>query len=199
LPASVAIGDPAAMLQQRPDIRAAERRLASSNAVIGENKANFFPKVTLFGDLSYTAADPGHLVRKNNFSWVGAPYLQWNILDFGRTLSSVHSAEASRDEADAKYTHVVLAALQDANGSLSRYGHQREHLATLQQVQASADRSATLMRQRYTAGTSSLIDLLDTQRTQFSAQQDVVAGQAELLKDFVSLQKSLGLGWRLQG
>jgi NodT family efflux transporter outer membrane factor (OMF) lipoprotein len=199
LPASVAIGDPASMLQQRPDIRAAERRLASSNAQIGEHKADFFPKVTLFGDIGYTAADPGHLVRKNNFSWIGAPYLQWNVLDFGRTLSSVHSAEASRDEADAKYAHTVLAALQDANTSLSRFGHQREHLATLQQVQASADRSATLMRQRYTAGASSLIDLLDTQRTQFSAQQNVVSGQAELLKDFVSLQKSLGLGWRLQG
>lgn len=199
LPASVPVGDPASMLQQRPDIRAAERRLASSNAQIGEHKADFFPKVTLFGDIGYTAANPGHLLRKNNFSWIGAPYLQWNVLDFGRTLSSVHGAEASRDEADAKYTHTVLAALQDANTSLSRYGHQREHLATLQQVQASADRSATLMRQRYTAGTSSLIDLLDTQRTQFSAQQNVVAGQAELLKDFVSLQKSLGLGWRVQG
>jgi NodT family efflux transporter outer membrane factor (OMF) lipoprotein len=199
LPASVPVGDPASMLQQRPDIRAAERRLASSNAQIGEHKADFFPKVTLFGDIGYTAADPGHLLRKNNFSWIGAPYLQWNVLDFGRTLSSVHSAEASRDEADAKYAHTVLAALQDANTSLSRYGHQREHLATLEQVQASADRSATLMRQRYTAGASSLIDLLDTQRTQFSAQQNVVAGQAELLKDFVSLQKSLGLGWRAQG
>lgn len=198
LPASVPVGDPASMLQQRPDIRAAERRLASSNAQIGEHKADFFPKVTLFGDIGYTAADPGHLLRKNNFSWIGAPYLQWNVLDFGRTLSSVHSAEASRDEADAKYAHTVLAALQDANTSLSRYGHQREHLATLEQVQASADRSATLMRQRYTAGASSLIDLLDTQRTQFSAQQNVVAGQAELLKDFVSLQKSLGLGWRAQ-
>ncbi|MDN7181484.1 efflux transporter outer membrane subunit [Caballeronia sp. SEWSISQ10-4 2] len=199
LPASVPVGDPASMLQQRPDIRAAERRLASSNAQIGEHKADFFPKVTLFGDIGYTAANPGHLLRQNNFSWIGAPYLQWNVLDFGRTLSSVHGAEASRDEADAKYAHTVLAALQDANTSLSRYGHQREHLATLQQVQASADRSATLMRQRYTAGTSSLIDLLDTQRTQFSAQQNVVAGQAELLKDFVSLQKSLGLGWRVQG
>jgi NodT family efflux transporter outer membrane factor (OMF) lipoprotein len=199
LPASVPVGDPASMLQQRPDIRAAERRLASSNAQIGEHKADFFPKVTLFGDIGYTAADPGHLLRKNNFSWIGAPYLQWNVLDFGRTLSSVHSAEASRDEADAKYAHTVLAALQDANTSLSRYGHQREHLATLQQVQASADRSLILVRQRYTAGTSSLIDLLDTQRTQFSAQQNVVSGQAELLKDFVSLQKSLGLGWRVQG
>jgi NodT family efflux transporter outer membrane factor (OMF) lipoprotein len=197
MPVTVAIGDPAAMLQQRPDIRAAERRLASSNAQIGEQQANFFPKVTLLGDLGFSAADPGHLVRKTNFSWLGVPYLQWNVLDFGRTLSNVHSAQASRDEADAKYTHAVLAALKDANTALSRYGYQREHLATLEQVQASADRSATLMRQRYSAGASSLIDLLDTQRTQFSAQQNVVAGQAELLKDFVSLQKSLGLGWRL--
>jgi NodT family efflux transporter outer membrane factor (OMF) lipoprotein len=196
LPASVAIGDPASMLQQRPDIRAAERRFASSNAQIGEHIADFFPKVTLFGDLSFSAGDPGHLIRKSNFSWVGAPYLQWNVLDFGRTISSVHNAEASRDEAGARYTKTVLAALQDANTALSRYGHQRVHLATLQQVQASADRSATLMRQRYTAGVSTLIDLLDTQQTEFSAQQNVVAGQAELLKDFVSLQKSLGLGWQ---
>jgi NodT family efflux transporter outer membrane factor (OMF) lipoprotein len=198
LPATVAIGDPAALLQQRPDIRAAERRLASSNAQIGEHTADFFPKVTLLGDLGFSAADPGHLVRKSNFTWIGVPYLQWNVLDFGRTISSIHNAEASRDEAAAHYSHTVLAALQDANNALSRYGHQREHLATLQQVQASADRSATLMRQRHVAGVASLIDLLDTQRVEFAAQQDVVAGQAELVKDFVSLQKSLGLGWDTQ-
>jgi NodT family efflux transporter outer membrane factor (OMF) lipoprotein len=195
LPASIAIGDPGALLQQRPDIRAAERRLASSNAQIGEHTADFFPKVTLLGDLGFSAADPGHLVRKSNFTWIGAPYLQWNVLDFGRTISSIHNAEASRDEAAAHYSHTVLGALQDANNALSRYGHQREHLATLMQVQASADRSATLMRQRHVAGVASLIDLLDTQRVEFTAQQDVVAGQAELVKDFVSLQKSLGLGW----
>ena len=67
---------------------------------------------------------------------------------------------------------------------------------TLQKVQDSAQRSATLMRQRYRAGASSLVDLLDTQRAEFAAQQDVISGQAQLLKDFVSLQKSLGLGWR---
>ena len=88
LPATVAIGDPAAMLQQRPDIRAAERRLASSNAQIGEHVADFFPKVTLFGDIGFSARDPGHLVRKSNFSWIGAPYLQWNVFDFGRTLGA---------------------------------------------------------------------------------------------------------------
>ncbi|WGS53327.1 efflux transporter outer membrane subunit [Paraburkholderia sp. D15] len=198
MPATVAIGDPSTMMQQRPDIRAAERRLASSNAQIGEHVADFFPKLTLLGDIGFSAGDPGHLVRKSNFSWIGAPYLQWNALDFGRTLGSVHAAEASRDEAEAHYTKAVLGALQDANSSLSRYGHQREHVVTLQKVEASATHSATLMRQRYSAGVSTLIDLLDTQREEFTAQQNVVAGQAELLKDFVSLQKSLGIGWQAQ-
>ncbi|WP_395062272.1 efflux transporter outer membrane subunit [Paraburkholderia silvatlantica] len=196
LPASVPVSDPTTMLAQRPDIRAAERRLASSNAQIGEHVADFLPKLTLFGDLGFSAAEPGHLFRKSNFSWVGAPYLQWNVFDFGRTLGAVRGAQASRDEAEAHYEKAVLAALQDANASLSRYGYQREHLVTLQKVQVSAERSATLMRQRYRAGASSLVDLLDTQRTEFAAQQNVVSGQADLLKDFVSLQKSLGLGWQ---
>ncbi len=196
LPATVPVGDPAKMLAQRPDIRAAERRLASSNAQIGEHIADFFPKVTLYGDLSYSAADPGHLFRKSNATWLGAPYLSWNLFDFGRTLGAVHGAEASRDEAIANYEKTVLGALKDANDGLSRFGYQREHLATLEKVQKSALRSADLTRQRYRAGTVSLVDLLDTQRAEFSAQQDVVAGQAELLKDYVSLQKSLGLGWQ---
>ncbi|MGI4814190.1 MAG: efflux transporter outer membrane subunit [Janthinobacterium lividum] len=198
LPETTPIGDPSAMLQQRPDIRAAERRLASSNAQIGEHIANFFPKVSLLGDIGFSAGDPGHLVRKDNFSWIGVPYLQWNAFDFGRTLGSVHAAQASRDEAEARYTKAVLGALQDANSSLSRYGHQREHVVTLQKVEASASHSATLMRQRYAAGVATLIDLLDTQREEFSAQQNVVAGQAELIKDFVALQKSLGIGWQTQ-
>lgn len=196
LPASVPIGDPATMLQQRPDIRAAERRLASSNAQIGEHIADYFPKVSLLGDIGFSAADPGHLIRKENFSWLGVPYLQWNVLDFGRTAASVDAAKASRDEAEARYGKTALAALKDANSALSRYGNQREHVVRLQEVQASSERSATLVRQRYTAGVSTLIDLLDAQRTEFAAQQDVVAARAELLKDFVSLQKSLGLGWQ---
>lgn len=196
LPATVQIGNPAALLRQRPDVRAAERRLASSSAQIGEHIADYFPKVSLLGDLGFTATDPGHLFRKTNFSWLGVPYLQWNLLDFGRTAANVRSARASRDEASARYEHTVLAALEDANSALSRYGHQREHVVRLEEVDASAERAATLMRQRYTAGVATAIDLLDTQRTQFSAQQDVIAGRAQLLQCFVQLQKSLGLGWQ---
>jgi NodT family efflux transporter outer membrane factor (OMF) lipoprotein len=195
LPVSVPVDDPAALLQQRPDIRAAERRLAASNAQIGQQTANLFPKVTMLGYLGSDAANPGHLTRKSAFTWLGVPYLQWDLLDFGRTRGAIRQAEAGRDEAAANYTQTVLAALQDANNALSRYGHQRDSVERLQQIEASADRSATLMRQRYQAGASSLIDLLDTERTQFTAQQNLVQGRADLLKDFVSLQKSLGLGW----
>ena len=190
------VGDPAALLKQRPDIRAAERRLASSNAQIGEHIADYFPKVTLLGDLGFSATDPGHLFRKQNFTWIGAPYLQWNLLDFGRTRGAVRAAEASRDEAEANYQKAVLGALQDANTSLQRYGHQREHVVALTKVQTSATHSATLMDERYRAGVASMIDLLDTQREALAAQQNVIAGQAELIKDYVSLQKSLGLGWQ---
>ena len=196
LPATVPINDPAQMLKQRPDIRAAERRLAASNAQIGERTADLFPKVTMLGFVGSNAVDPGHLTRKSSLTWLGVPYLQWDVLDFGRTRSGIRQAEANRDEADARYAQTVLAALQDANNALSRYGHQRESVTRLQKIETSADRSATLMRQRYGAGASSMIDLLDTQRVQFSAQQNLVEGQANLLKDFVSLQKSLGLGWR---
>ena len=195
MPASVPVDDPAAVLKQRPDIRAAERRLAASNAQIGQHEADLFPKVSMLGFIGSNASDPGHLLRKSAFTWLGAPYLQWDVLDFGRTRGSIRQAEAGRDEAAARYTQTVLAALQDANNALSRYGHQRESVARLKQIETSADRSAGLMRQRYDAGASSLIDLLDTQRVQFSAQQNLVQGRAELLKDFVSLQKSLGLGW----
>ncbi|MGI4857623.1 MAG: efflux transporter outer membrane subunit [Janthinobacterium lividum] len=195
LPATVAIGDPAALLKRRPDIRAAERKLATATAQIGENVADYFPKLTLYGDLGFSATTPGSVFRRSNSTWVGVPYLSWNIFDFGRTRSAVHAAEAQRDEAIANYQSTVLGALRDADTALSRYGHQRDNVAQLRDVEASADHSAVLMNQRFRAGASSMIDWLDTERTRLSAQQNTLNGQAELVQDFVSIQKSLGLGW----
>jgi NodT family efflux transporter outer membrane factor (OMF) lipoprotein len=196
LPETTPVGDPAALLRQRPDIRAAEWRLVSTNAQIGEREADWFPKLTLLGDLGFTASNPGHLVRSNNFTWVGAPLLQWNALDFGRTKAKVDQAKAGFDEAEARYASAVLGALRDANVALSRYGHQRDNVVSLRNVEDSATRAATLTQQRYRAGTSSALDWLDAERTRFSAQQNRIAGDADLIKDYVALQKSLGLGWQ---
>jgi NodT family efflux transporter outer membrane factor (OMF) lipoprotein len=196
LPATVAIGDPAQLLRQRPDIRAAERRLASRTAQIGEQRAGAFPRVTLFGSLSFDASEPGHLLRKDSLGWLGVPYLQWNLLDFGRNAAKVNQAEAGRDEAQARYNATVLGALRDANVALSRYGHERQNAVALAQVEASATRAATLTQQRYRAGTSTALGWLDAERTRYSAQQNRVQSQAQLLKNYIALQKSLGLGWQ---
>jgi multidrug efflux system outer membrane protein len=70
----------------------------SANAQIGENEADWFPKLTLIGDLGFTATNPGHLFRSDNFTWIGAPLLQWNGLDFGRTKAKVDQSKAGYEE-----------------------------------------------------------------------------------------------------
>lgn len=196
LPQQLPVADPAALLKQRPDIRAAERQLASSTAQIGEKTADWFPKLSLMGDLGFSAGDPSHLVRKDNGTWLMLPRLTWNALDFGRVQASVDSARAGRDRAEAQYRGVVLGALRDADVALSRYGHDRQNLALLRSIEDSASRAAGLTRERYRAGTASTLDWLDAERTRFDAEQNRVAGDAQLLKDFVSLHKALGLGWQ---
>lgn len=196
LPQVTRVGDPASLLRQRPDIRAAEFRLASRNAVIGQRIADWFPKLTLIGDLGFSSATPGELVRSENFMWIGAPLLQWNALDFGRTKAKVEQAKAGFEEASAKYESTVLGALRDANVALSRYGHQRQSVVRLRSVEASATHSAELTEQRYRAGTTSALEWLDAERTRFSAEQNRISADADLLKDYVALQKSLGLGWQ---
>ncbi|NWE81786.1 TolC family protein, partial [Pseudomonas edaphica] len=181
----------------RPDIRMAERKLASANAQIGEKTADWFPKLSLTGDLSFSASDPGHLARKDSGTWLVLPRITWNALDFGRVAASVKGAEAGRDEALAQYKSVVLSALRDADVALARYGHQRQNVVLLRNVESSAIRAADLTRQRYRAGTASTLDWLDAERTRYQAQESRISGDAELLKDFASLHKALGLGWTL--
>lgn len=196
LPASVPIGDPAALLKQRPDIRAAEWQLVAQNAQIGAQESNWFPKLTLLGDIGVGSTSTSGLLSSQNLVAIGAPMLQWNILDFGRTQSRVEQARAALDEARARYESAVLGALRDANDSLSRYGHDRDSVASLTQVETSATRTAQLTQQRYGAGASSALEWLDAERTRFAAQQDRVAAQAQLIQDYVALHKSLGLGWQ---
>src|SRR4029079_5980283 len=108
----------------------------------------------------------------------------------------VEQARAGFDEAEAKYESTVPGALRDANIALSSYGHQSESLARLRSVRASAPHSAELTEQRYRAGTTSALEWLDAERTRFSAEQNRISADADLLKDYASLQKNLRLGWR---
>jgi NodT family efflux transporter outer membrane factor (OMF) lipoprotein len=197
-PPSVAVGDPAALLRRRPDIRAAERRLAQQNALIGQRTADLFPKVQLLGSIGFASTDLGQLLSSNSFTPLAGPVLQWSPFDFGRTRARISQAEAARDEARANYRKTVLGALEDAETSLSRYGRQRESVVSLERVAATADRTSELTALRVKGGTATTLDQLDAERRRVDALDGLTEAKAELTQDYISLQKSLGLGWSLQ-
>ena len=194
-PAQVAVGDPAALLQRRPDIRAAERTLAADTAKIGQAEAARFPKLSFMGIIGIGGTSPSQLGKLDDFTALIAPQLSWNFLDFGRNKARILQAEGVRDEAEGQYRATVLAALRDAEDSLSRFRYRRITVATLARAKAEADEALALSEQRYKAGTSTLIDLLDARRQQITAEQNLSQAEAGLTGDFVAIQKALGLGW----
>ncbi|MGE4431645.1 MAG: efflux transporter outer membrane subunit [Sphingobium sp.] len=194
-PASVAIGDPAALLQRRPDIRAAERQLAAATAQIGVAEAARFPRISFMGLIGIGGTDPEDVVDLDNLAAIAMPRLSWNILDFGRNGARVGQAQGAREEAAAAYRQTVLSALRDTEDALSRYGASRQSVASAARTRTSAQRTLTLTRQRFTAGTASRIDLLDAQRQSFNAEQSLSQATATMTADYVALQKALGLGW----
>lgn len=195
-PAVVPIGDPAAMLRRRPDIRAAERQLAASNAAIGQAVAQLFPQVTLLGTVGFSATSTSDLFKASSLSAIGAPSISWNFLNFGRVNAQIRQARASNEESLAQYRSSVLSALEDAESSLSRFGAQRGNVLELARASASATRSQRIASLRYRGGTASFLDALDAERQRLQAEQSLAQAQAQLSNDYISLQKSLGLGWQ---
>ncbi len=194
-PAQVAIGDPASLIAHRPDIRAAERTLAASTAAIGVSEAKRLPRLSFLGLLGLGGTSPGDVFDVDKLTALGAPMLSWSFLDFGRGAAGVRQSEAERDQAEAQYRKALLAALQDAETSLSRFGNARLQVASLARAEQSAARSAMLNDQRVSAGTSSLIDQLDIERQRLTAAIALSQGTAALSNSYVAVQKSLGLGW----
>ena len=195
-PAQIAVGDPAALMERRPDIRAAERKLAAQTARIGVADAARFPRISFLGLIGLGGSSPEDLVDLDKITVAAVPRLSWSFLDFGRTRARVDAAEAQRDEAAANYRAAVLAALQDAEGALSRFQHRRESLADLVRAEKQAKAAAELARQRSEAGTISRSNYLIERRLALGAEQARVEAAAALTGSFISLQKALGLGWQ---
>jgi len=194
-PTRVAIGDPSALLRRRPDIVAAERTLAERTASVGQSVAASFPKLNLLGEVGFASLAPETLLDAANFSYVLAPVLQWNPWDFGRNRARIGAARAVRDQAEADYRSTVLAALDDAEDSLARYGEQRDTVTDLARAQASAEKVYTLTDIRLRGGTADTTDVLDADSRRIQAELAYSRALAELTVDYIALQKSLGLGW----
>jgi outer membrane protein, multidrug efflux system len=195
LPATVPVDDAAALIRRRPDVRQAERQLAASSAKIGQALSGYFPQVSLLGSIGMGATSLSDF-NADALTTLVAPVLRWSAFDFGRVRAQVAQARAGNEAYAAQYEGKVLAALQDANSALARFGASRRMALIAGEAEAAATRSAGLVQQRHDAGATSLIDALDVQRQQLSARDSVTQARMKLLVDYVGLQKSLGLGWQ---
>jgi len=197
-PEQVQIGELTSLLQRRPDVRAAERNLAASTARIGIATASRFPKLSFMGILGVGGTSLSEF-DFGNPSMLAIPQLQWGLLDFGRSRAAIDRADAGRQESEAQYEKTVLAALQDAESSLARFGQQRATSIAFLKIRDSANRALALNQDRFDAGVISTGDLNVSARQKLAAQVRFDQSTAALTKSFIAVQKSLGLGWRNPG
>lgn len=183
--ASIAVGIPADTLRQRPDVRAAERKLAAETARIGEAEAARYPSLRLSGTIGL-----------ENVATSLVASIAGTLFDGGRLRQQVEKQSGVADEALATYRQTVLTALEDVENALAALDNSMQRAASLRTAADGARNAATLARQRYESGLADFLTVLDTQRTLLSVEDSLAATQAESASSLVRLYKALGGGWQ---
>jgi len=186
---------PASVIAQRPDIRVAERKLAAATAQQGVAVAKFFPDISLTGFFGALNTSVSNLVTPANQSWMAGGSVLWPILSYGSLSANLDKANAGQQEAMATYQKSILSALSDVERSLNAYTEQEKFLlATTNQV-AEDQHATNIARQRYKEGMTSFQEVLDAERTLYTAQNNLAEARANETQDLIAVYKSLGGGW----
>jgi len=186
------IGDPAELLRRRPDVRAAERRLASATELQGAAVAGLFPKVSVSGFLGFLAGRGNLFLMPESAAWSVSPGLSWSAFDLGRARARVRGSKASADEAMASYEDTVLRALEETENALANYRAQQALLVKLNEQARESKRAADIARLRYREGVIDFLSLLDAERTQLQAEDAVAQAESEVYVGVITLYKALG-------
>ena len=194
-PADLALALPADTLRQRPDVRAAERRISAALARVAQADAARYPGFQLGGSLGLNALTLGTLtsgasVVRSLLASVSVP-----LFDGGAARAQVRAQEATLEQARVAYQGAVLTALKDVEDALVSLQGNRERLARLQAAAEAAGNADLLAGQRYASGLIDFRSVLETQRTLLSTQDSVESTRASLSADHVRLYKALGGGW----
>lgn len=187
---------PSELLERRPDVAEAERRMMAANASIGVAISAYFPAINLTGLLGTESNDIRHMLRRNNLIWsvggsVSAPLFQGGAVDAG-----VDVARAQYVQSVAAYRQTVLVAFQEVEDALSSLAILARQAQAQDDVVKSAQDATALARRRYEEGLASLLDLLDAQRSLLGAQRAANLIYRERLLSCVLLLRALGGGWQ---
>lgn len=187
---------PSDVLRRRPDVIAAERRLAASNELIGAAISDYYPKVSLSGALGFDSTS-GSLFGSKSFTAIGGAGLRWRLFDFGKVEAEVEQARGANAEALAMYRQSVLRAAEDVENSFIQLGQTVVHVVQLQEQVKALEKSRNLSEQAYRAGSITLTDVLDADRQLLTARDELDANRADAARAAVYVFRALGGGWDL--
>jgi multidrug efflux system outer membrane protein len=191
----VPAGLPSDLLAERPDIRSAEQQLIAANANIGAARANFFPRVSLTSSIGTASSEFSGLFDRGSKAWSFAPTVTLPIFDAGSNIATLDSAKAGREIAVAQYEKSIQTAFREVADALAGRATLGEQVRA-QRAQADAEAVRfKLSDLRYRNGIASALDLLDAQRSLFTAQQSAVTTRLLQLQNQVTLYRTLGGGW----
>jgi outer membrane protein, multidrug efflux system len=186
------IGDPGELLQRRPDVRSAERRLAAATERQGLAVANLFPQVSVSGFLGFVAGRGSLFFTGDSRAWSVSPGLSWSAFDLGRARARVRGSNAATEEMLASYEETVLRALEETEDALANYHAQQERLIKLNDQARESKRAADIARLRYREGVVDFLSLLDAERTQLQAEDAVADSEKDVYVAIIALYKALG-------
>jgi NodT family efflux transporter outer membrane factor (OMF) lipoprotein len=186
---------PSTLLQRRPDIAAAERRVAAANEQIGIAVAGYYPSLSLNGSVGLGAATLGELFKASSLVWSLGASLAQSIFNAGLTGARVDAARAAQEAAAARYRQAVLNAFQQVEDQLVASRVLGEQLALRQQASQAADLVEQQVLNRYTAGQVSYTEVITAQATALNARRALVQLQSDRQTAAVALIQALGGGW----
>lgn len=190
----VPAGTPSEVLTRRPDVRQAEQQLIAANANIGAARAAFFPRISLTAGIGTASGELSGLFKGGSWGFTAAPQLLQPIFDAGRNRAGLASAVAGRDIAVAQYERAIQSAFREVSDALAGRATLADQLAAQRNVVEAEAGRLRLAQMRFDAGVASFLDLLDAQRSLFTAQQAVVQTRLAQLQNQVLLYRALGGG-----
>lgn len=187
-------GLPSDLLANRPDVLQAEYTLRSANANIGAARAAFFPSISLTSSIGTVSGSLSGLFDSGTKAWSVAPSATLPIFDFGANEANLGVAKANRDIAVAQYRQTVRTAFQEVANGLSARGTLTDQLRAQESLVSATQNSFDLSRARYERGVDDYLTLLDSQRSLYAAQQNLISVRLQRLSNLVTLYKALGGG-----
>ena len=190
----VAPGLPSDVLLRRPDILQAEGQLKGVNANIGAARAAFFPRISLVSSVGFGSNELAGLFKGGSLAWSFAPQISLPIFDAGSNRANLKVAEVDRDIAVAQYEKAIQTAFREVADALAQRGTIDDQVAAQQSLSAATSESYRLSLARYDKGVDSYLVVLDSQRSTYSAEQNLINVRLDRLANQVTLYKVLGGG-----